>query len=172
MGRKQKAIVASLIAFILLSVAGVIYITVYQGDMFTDITFNERYRSNLKSASEFRFEEYKDDGSIDIDNTLTVAYVLGHWFNDKDPEDVKLEDIEFTGHEDIQNKYERRDEIAKDYFISMFGDQYELFGQNGISEKLACYNIRCNEQTYLFVMALTDETEEGKVTMFNVEISY
>lgn len=167
--RKRRALISLSAGILLLAIAAVIFFTYRSGEEFSNVKFDESYRSNLKSASDFRFEEYVEDESTDLDEKITLAYALGHWFNAYDPADVKLDDIEFVGHEDIDNKYIRRDAIANDYFISLFGEDNFIYrGKNGISEKLAIYDLIVGDVYYMFVLIDLEESEEGKVTMLSV----
>ncbi len=172
MRSKSKTLVIIAACLGLLFIVGVIvYFTVVNGKTFSSFRASIPLKSDLKRASEIDYEEYVGDDELDLENIHTVEWVIHHWYEGFEPVTVFYEDIDYPSVEDEYEMYDTQKRVIIDYARSLLeSEDITPFSINVIDETTGCYRFKKGDREYLICLIITDETEEGKVTVFHSEV--
>lgn len=149
----------------------IIYNTISDGKLLNSFQYTKPLKSNLKRASEIKYNEYRSKEEQEEGSLMSNEWVLNHWYTDYDKSTVFFEDVDLVKVEKGEHQGTKLAEFITEYTKDLLKvDNVEIHGQHIIDSNTANFTMRSDDTYYFICCAVGKETGEGKMTVYHAEV--
>lgn len=175
MVQRFKVIMCVLLGLVGVTAIAIVVLTLSSSSGLLNFISSKPLKSDLKCASEIEYKEYVgDEEEPDVTDEVSVEWVINHWYEGFEPSTVFYEDVDRPATQsDIDSGVKTQEALlsyAKDLLKT---DDLTVTTSNVISSCVGSVTVVTPaDRTYLLSMITTDETAEGKCSIFHSEVIY